>query len=83
MSLQAIILSTSFPELGQRTLRLQLAIIYNRTEGTYLMFKSDIKIILQSLTELLTIFLVFPHPSYSSRDLGVRLIHTSLQSFVE
>ena len=47
------------------------------------MLERDIEIILKSFTELRTIFLIFPHPRDSSSHLGIRLIHTGLQGFVE
>jgi hypothetical protein len=47
------------------------------------MFECDIEIILQSSTELLTVFLILPRSGDCSSHFGIGLIHTSLKGFVE
>jgi len=47
------------------------------------MLECDIEIILKSFTELLTVFLIFPHSGDSSSHLGIGLVHTGLKGFVE
>ena len=81
---KAIVLSTTLSEFRQCTLGLYHQ-SHNPTSQikTYLMLKCDIEIILKSFTELLTVFLIFPHPRDSSSHLGIGLVHTSLKSFVE
>jgi hypothetical protein len=50
---------------------------------TDLVLEGDIEVILDPLAELLAVFLVFPHSGDSSRHLGVGLVHSRLESFVE